>query len=214
VKRNNEVIISKINEIGTEEIKYRLFNYPEGPVFISKKWELKRITLANGHIERYDTIKAPSLISGIGAIQKDNSIITSGQLYIFRNNKIYEADMLEIAKNVNDKKLNAIINRTHELRFIRKSLTSAAIVAGGFGLLTYVGFIPINSPSASSINGSTRNGARQIRNANITYRHTVGSYFMLGGLGCEALSLVVKLNEVKHAHLVVKVYNEIVQKQR
>jgi hypothetical protein len=37
---------------------------------------------------------------------------------------------------------------------------------------------------------------------------------MLGGLGCEALSLIVNLNEIKHAHLVVKVYNEILQKQR
>jgi hypothetical protein len=214
VKRNNDVMISKVNEIGPDEIKYRLFSYPDGPVFTSKKWELKRITLANGYTERCDTIKAPSVTLGAGSPRTDNSIITSGHSYIFRNNKIYEADMLEIAKNLNDKKLNAIINRTHELRFIRKSLSAAAMVAGSFGFLTYVGVIPINSPSTSSINGSTRSGARQIRSANTTYRHTLGGYFMLGGLGCEAISLVVKLNEVKHAHLVVKVYNEILQKQR
>jgi hypothetical protein len=213
VKRNNEVIISKVNEIGTNEIKYRLFNYPDGPVFISKKWELKRITLANGYTEKYDTVKAPPA-QGIGLLQPDNSIITSGQSYFYRGHNIFEADMLEIAKGLNDKKLNAIIGRTHELRFIRKTLTVTGIVAGGFGLLTYAGVIPINSPSASSINTNTRYGARQARAANVTFRHKLGGSFMLGGLGCEALSLVVNLNEVKHAHLVVKVYNELLQKPR
>jgi hypothetical protein len=213
VKRNNEVIISKINEIGADEIKYRLFNYTEGPTFISKKWELKRITLANGYTEKYDSIKAPAVSIAAGSFHPDNSIITSGHSYFFRGNKIYEADMLDIAKNVNDKKLNAIIKRTHELRFIRKSLSATALIAGGFGLMTYVGLIPINSPSATSINNTGgRNSARQVRSANAAYRHTLGGYFMLGALGCEAVSLVVNLNEIKHAHLVVKAYNDLIQK--
>jgi hypothetical protein len=117
--------------------------------------------------------------------------------------------MLDIAQNINDKKLNLIIKRTREIRFTRKAFSAAAIGAGSFGFFTYVGIIPIQKQNMPPPNGGSRN-ARNVRNINTAYRHSVGGYFMLGAVLFESASLIINLDEIKHAHLVVKVYNSLI----
>ncbi len=208
VKRNGTKIIIKIVEVSSTEIKYKFLDYQEGPLFVIPKWELNSVTYGNGTKELFDSIKPPAqpLIS---STKKDLTMMRAGKYYLFQTHKINELDMLSIAQNVNDKKLNFIIKRTREIRFVRKGFSTAAIVLGSFGLLTYIGVIPINS-QASATSGGGRYGGRRARSANTAYRHTLGGDFMLVALGCEAVSLVIRIDEIKHAHLVLKVYNKIV----
>jgi hypothetical protein len=209
VKRNNEIIAAKILEVNSNEIKYHLYNYKEGPVFILPKWELKSITYGNGVKENLDSIKPLAPVPGV-IVKKDLSIITSGKYYFFQSNKITEIDMLEITKNINDKRLKAANKKTYELRFARKAFSIGAIGLGSFGLLAYTGIIPLNSQANTTPVNGVRINRRAAINANIAYRHTVGGYFMLAGLGLEAASLIINLNEIKYAHLTVKLYNKII----
>lgn len=52
-KLKGNVIEAKVIEIGTDEIKYRLINSSDGPVYVVEKSLLNRIEFADGRIEKY-----------------------------------------------------------------------------------------------------------------------------------------------------------------
>ncbi len=52
-KLKGTVINAKVIEIGTDEIKYKLFDNPDGPVYVVEKSSLNRIEFANGTVEKY-----------------------------------------------------------------------------------------------------------------------------------------------------------------
>ena len=61
-RKNGEVLKVKITEIGVSEIKYKLFEEPEGPVYAIEKERLLKIVLENGRTEAYKTnLKDPEL---------------------------------------------------------------------------------------------------------------------------------------------------------
>ena len=47
-KTNRDTLFVKIIEVGDKEIKYKLFNYPDGPTIIANKTEIKSIKFQNG----------------------------------------------------------------------------------------------------------------------------------------------------------------------
>jgi hypothetical protein len=47
------VINAKVMEVGTDEIKYKLFDSPDGPVYVVDKSALNRIEFADGRVEKY-----------------------------------------------------------------------------------------------------------------------------------------------------------------
>lgn len=52
-KLKGTVINAKVIEIGTDEIKYKLFDSPDGPVYVVDKSSLNRIEFADGRVEKY-----------------------------------------------------------------------------------------------------------------------------------------------------------------
>ena len=52
-KLRGAVIKAKVIEIGTDEIKYKLLEDPDGPVYVVDKAALNRIEFANGRVEKY-----------------------------------------------------------------------------------------------------------------------------------------------------------------
>jgi len=52
-KLKGTVIKAKVIEIGTDEIKYKLFDNPDGPIYVVDKSTLNRIEFANGTVEKY-----------------------------------------------------------------------------------------------------------------------------------------------------------------
>src|SRR5665647_945927 len=52
-KLKGTVINAKVIEIGTDEIKYKLFDSPDGPVYVVDKSTLNRIEFADGRVEKY-----------------------------------------------------------------------------------------------------------------------------------------------------------------
>lgn len=53
-KRNNETLKVKITEIGVDEIKYRIFNEPQGIVYTLDKTDIASIRLESGHTEQFE----------------------------------------------------------------------------------------------------------------------------------------------------------------
>lgn len=64
-KLKGNVILAKVIEIGTDEIKYKLFESPDGPVYVVDKSTLNRIEFADGRVEKYKlSIKDPQNYEG------------------------------------------------------------------------------------------------------------------------------------------------------
>jgi len=79
-KKNNEVIMAKILEIGVDEIKYKEFNNQSGPTFAIDKNEITRIKFENGKTQYFgDNIDNPNLY----ADNKKNAIKVDFLSYMF-----------------------------------------------------------------------------------------------------------------------------------
>jgi hypothetical protein len=61
-KKNGEVIVAHVIEVGTDEIKYKLFKEPDGPIYAIDKSSLIKIVFENGRIETYkENLEDPEL---------------------------------------------------------------------------------------------------------------------------------------------------------
>ena len=56
-KKNGKVIEAKVAGIGTSEIKYRLFDQPDGPIYVEEKENLVKIVFQDGRTEFYGTAR-------------------------------------------------------------------------------------------------------------------------------------------------------------
>ena len=64
-KLRGPVINAKVLEIGTDEIKYKLTESPDGPVYVVDKSTLNRIEFADGRVEKYKlSFKDPANYEG------------------------------------------------------------------------------------------------------------------------------------------------------
>lgn len=60
-QKDGQKIRAKVLEVSTDEVKYKLFDEPEGPDFIVKKSELTMIRYQSGRYETFNQKTAPSL---------------------------------------------------------------------------------------------------------------------------------------------------------
>ena len=205
VKRNNERIAAKIIEVSSTEVKFKRFDYQDGPVFILKNWEILNIVYANGLKESFKNYPIPSPAENENVSKKNLVIQPSGKYYYYQGIKITEPDMLDIAKKVNDKKINLMVDKTLEKRYLRKSFFYGGIAIYSVGLLTSAGIITIFNSTANTI-GNSRSARAAVR---LQHQQT-GRYIMLGAVVCEIVSVTFKIQERHRAHLVVDSYNNIV----
>ncbi len=64
-KRGGDIILAKIQEIGVDEVKYKLFEEQEGPTYGIEKDRIVKIIFQNGRTETYkSSLKDPTLYQG------------------------------------------------------------------------------------------------------------------------------------------------------
>lgn len=64
-KLKGPVVIARVIEIGTDEIKYKLYDNPDGPVYVVDKSGVSKIEYANGTVEKYKlSFKDPANYEG------------------------------------------------------------------------------------------------------------------------------------------------------
>ncbi len=204
VKRNQDVIIAKILEVNPGDVKYKRFDYQEGPTFTVEKSELRYIVFHNKVKESFENFKSSS-VSTAFPVKKDLTIQPAGKYYYYLNQQIPEQDMLDIVWKQQDKKLKLLVKKTEELKVLKNSFLAGAIVLGTAGLLTFVGAFD------QDISASVGKGAARTARLNERIQdRTVGGYLFLGGVATEAVSYVFHIREIRHAHVVVDVYNQSV----
>lgn len=194
VKKDGGIIIGKVIEVGTSDLKYKRMDSPDGPVYVIHKWDLQYIIYSNGRKELYSDITPPSPLP----VTENLSILVSGSYYYYKEHRIMEADMLAIAKQRQDKKIDLMIKKTQDKKFIQE-----AFVIGGIGL----GVAGLYEMAA---NGRRRGGRRGGPAGTATSTTAVqnGEYILLTGAGCELAAIYFKIDRTRHAHIVADAYNK------
>jgi len=183
-------------------IKYKRFDYQDGPVFTVVKWEIKYIIYGNGIKESFENFTAPKAIEV--PVKEDLSIQPAGRFYYYKRQRLPEQSMLDVTWKLQDKKINLFIKKTETDRVIKNCFFIGGILLGAAGVLTYSGIISTSSTSAAVGRGPARAAQKAAR----LKRQTTGTKLLLGGIGCELVCLVFNFRENTHAHLVVDLYNK------
>ena len=64
-RNNGKIVEAKVLEIGSDEIKYKEFNNPDGPIYILETDKIKKIVFANGTSKDFhDNLKDPERYAG------------------------------------------------------------------------------------------------------------------------------------------------------
>ncbi|MFI5163832.1 MAG: hypothetical protein ACHQHP_01145 [Bacteroidia bacterium] len=197
VKRNGEKLIVKLVEVNPTDIRYKRFDYQEGPLFTLPKEEIKFIIYANGAKESFESYVPPVAKE----IAPDLSIQSTGKYYYYKGKKVREADMLDITGKLGDKKTNLAIKKTENIKFLQE-----VTLIGGIGVFVTGWYIYLsNFPRRvrRGYTGTTSNASRLQAQKN-------GEYLMLGALGSEIVSIGLRFDRRRHAHIVMDLYNKAI----
>ncbi len=149
-KFNNEKIIAKILEISPTEIKYKKFNFLDGPTFTDKKSDIQMIVFSNGMKEEFkqepggkiearvlesnDYYREPAVVStkieerGAGKFRHKNVILN-------------EREFHNLLINTKDKKLVDLVSSSKDAKALQY-IGFAGIPVGMAALLLFIKSIP------------------------------------------------------------------------
>ena len=199
VKRNGDSLVTKLIEVDSQSLKYKLFNYQEGPVFILPKDEVQYVIYGNGKKEMYD-----KYVSQLKENKADLSIQPSGKYFYYKDRKIKHTDMLAICAKLKDSKLNHMIKKVDNLRFIQQTSTVV-----GIGLLVSGFYIyETNRPVRQ------RRGGPPINTSGRVQAQKNGSIMMLSGIACGVISISFYIDRRKHERVLVNAYNDMVMRSQ
>ena len=102
---SGEVINAKVFEINKEDIKYKKYNNPDGPVYVIKKQEISTITYQNGETEIYNSTQSDDKIKQYN-YSVDNYDAGLFHSMTRRNNKVF----------IDSENENAIIHATNAIK--------------------------------------------------------------------------------------------------
>jgi len=204
IKRNGETIAIKLTEINPDNLKYKRFDYQDGPLFTISKEEVKLIIYQNGKKELFDTYIQPQRVTMIQA--EDLSLMMGGKYFYYKERRITERDMLSIVYKLNDKGLNAMGRTIERLRLGQNIAALAAATLFVYGIYDYQSNMP--RPARRGRGGG---GPTVLTAANIQGQSTA-KVLLLCGLASSVISITFKIDRRKHDRMIVDAYNKYIGK--
>lgn len=200
IKKTGDTLIIRLTEIGIDEVRYKRFNYQEGPIFVIPKAEIRVIVFQNGTKENFD-----NYVSRVKqqAGNEDLSLQISGKYFYYKDHRLKEQDMLSVVYKLNDKGLNAMGRKIEKLRFGQNIAVICASTCFIYGFYTF---------QANQVKPTRGRGRPpQLTSANIQAQNR-GKLLMLGGLLSGVVSVTFMLERRKHDRLIVDAYNKRIAK--
>jgi hypothetical protein len=197
-KFNNEKIIAKILEISPSEIKYKKFNFLDGPTYIDKKSDVKMIIFSNGMKEEFK--QEPEKKIEVKVIESNDYYREAAVV----STKIEERGAGKFRhKNVilNEREFHNLLINTKDKKLV--ALVSSAKDAKG---MQYVGFAGIPLGMAAIL--------LLIKSKNIYSRGFNSSYLagsavcLVAAVACPIASGSFKRKRTTCNRAAVKLYNE------
>lgn len=198
-KRNNETVIAKVLEINQTEVKYKKYNYPDGPLYIDNKSDIKMIRYAGGPTEEFKAEPPPVVIRNYSTAPPDNlRIETWGGSYRYNGLMISEREAQFIMEETGDPN---IISYTRQARKEK--------------LLQFVGFgaIPLGIAAAvfyTKANVGTYNyqSGSYAKNPDKNTYLTLAATFGILSIACPVEAVISKIKRNSYNVQAVRIYNQ------
>jgi hypothetical protein len=203
IKKNNDMVQAKIVEISPTQVKYKKFNFQDGPTYIESKGDIASIRFANGTRETFDSpaIEKPSspvspatqsasidyYDPNAGRVPTTIRMERVGSKYRYSGRKIGEREMHEVLLKTRDKD---IIQKIQSAKDAKR--------------LQYIGFAAIPLGIASLVTLASSQGYNTTNQGAVT-----GGLVLLGAaIACPILSGVFKHKRTLSNIKAVELYNQ------
>ena len=214
MKRNGDRIIAKVTEVNTTEIKYKKFNFQDGPVYIEKKFDIESITYSTGLKERFEREKLPTT-DYYKAPQRDpdyyggpvgqspsNKITEFGSKYNYQNRRIVERELHNVLMSTNDKHIMGLVQsakEAHGLQFI-------GFAGIPLGIAAVYCLAASQMSTTSAYNSQT--GGYTYSNPNQNGLQAASAICAVIGFGCPIASTVFKYRKASLNREAIQLYNQ------
>lgn len=203
MKINGEVIQAKITEVGPAEIKYKKFNFQDGPTYVENRADIRYLKYSNGITEQISSSKpiAAAPVKANPGTTTDyydpneqkalhvDKMQPYGSRYKYQGRKIGENEMHRILMKTQDREIVPLIQASkdaHILQFV------------GFGAIP-LGIAALYVLEAGAISGSGR----------LSTGAVTGSLLLLGGaIACPIISGIYKHKRTASNRKAVELYNQ------
>ncbi|OFY85476.1 MAG: hypothetical protein A3F72_09880 [Bacteroidetes bacterium RIFCSPLOWO2_12_FULL_35_15] len=205
IKINGDTVLAKILEINSTEIKYKKFNFQDGPTYVENKSEIKQITYSNGLKEVFSVkeqkISVPETIANndyynpnAGPVNPQSKIEPYGSRYKYQGRKIGEREMQRILMSTKDKQIIGLVQSAKDAN--KMQYIGFAAIPLGIGSLVALAN-SFNTYSSGSYNGTNNSGLVSI-----------SVILAAAAIACPVISIVSKSKRKKCNREAVKLYNE------
>lgn len=202
IKRSSEIIVAKILEISPTEIKYKKFDFQDGPTYIEIKSKVQMIRYANGMKEIFEEEKVAKTEIRIAETTDDYVVKetpVSAQIDRWGENKFRykgrthnERDIHEVLLKTNDKKIMSLVGSAKDAKKAQYVGFAAIPLGVGAGALLF----------ASAVYG-TNNGY------GLEPSYLAGAAVCaVAAIACPVFSISMKSKRNKCNRAAVKLYNE------
>ncbi|MGQ0828739.1 MAG: hypothetical protein ACT4ON_10120 [Bacteroidota bacterium] len=203
IKYSSEQIIAKVTEINSNEVKYKRFNFQDGPTYIEEKSNIQLIRYANGLKEEFQKEQPKVIVKENyqasenktdyygGPAKPTNKIEYLGSRYQYNKLNINERELHRVLLQSKDKRIISLVGNSkdaYRLQFIGFAAIPLGIGAFSFfakSISGYFGSIRYNSDLAAS------------------------GICLIAAIACPIASGIFKHNRTKYNKQAIKIYNEI-----
>lgn len=195
IKRNNDVIIAKILEIGTTGISYRQLNVGDTSVHTESKQNIAMLKMASGVKEVFGQQPAPVATAGYTLnAAAENKIDQLGNKYIYRHEQLSDKEAASIMLATGDRDIAREITLAEKARSY-ELVGLAAIPVGIAAAVFYA--------KANNIFGPAN------YNSNDSEVFLAGTAIcVVAAVACPITSGVFRKIKAEHYHNAVRIYNE------
>jgi hypothetical protein len=197
-KISGDVIVAKIIEVGTTEIKYKRFDMQDGPDFVDLKSNIKTIRYENGLVEDLQPVKPKAEVKSVTTVPVESTKIEPlGKRFKCGDIYLKEMKMYKFALQKNDETLTKAIKKAKSSKwkkyFIFGMIPFGAATAGYYAIYKVYA-----DPTSSLYNPDLASAALfdSYTNAAIT-------------IACGTIGMTYTILHKKHNKRVVDIYNAL-----
>ncbi len=216
VKYNGELIRAKITEITSAEVKYKKFDFIDGPTYVERKSNIELIKYSSGLKEHFDNSQQTNTNKGTPQNSPDyygssdpknnytqgNKITEFGSRYQYQNGLIGENEMQRILMNTKDKHIMGLIQQSKQARGMQY------IGFGGIVLGMSAYLCLIQSTTSTTAYNSQTGYPTTTPNPNKNSLQIAAGMLALVAIACPIVSGVYKAERHNYNRDAIKLYNQ------
>lgn len=200
IKTSGDKVVAKITEITPAEIKYKRFDFQDGPSYIESKSSVKEIHFSNGMVE---VITAPqqyvntapkttNTVVGLMPPPQNKKIELWGSRFRYNGYYMHENELHTMLLGTKDKRLINLVGKAKDA----KSMQYIGFAGIAFGIASYVFFIK------SLLFNSSRSGLYNQTDL------TTSGLCLAAAITCPIISGVSKARRNQYNREAVRLYND------